>query len=383
MISEKVKNISSSGIRKFFDLATQVKDIISLGVGEPDFATPWHITEQGIYSLEKNFTGYTSNYGIPELREEISKYILREYKVKYNPKNEILVTVGVSQGLDLALRTIINDGDEVILPEPSFVSYKPCIILAGGKPVILETKEEENFTININKLKSLITPRTKAIILSYPSNPTGSVMEREKLEEIAKLVKEHQLIVISDEIYHKLTYGVEHTCFSSLKDMKKHTILLNGFSKTYAMTGWRIGFACAPKEIIEGMLKIHQYVMMCAPTISQKAAIEALKNGESDVERMKEEYEKRKNFIVSGLKKIGIHTFDPKGTFYIFPSIKKFKLSSEEFCIRLLQEEKVVVVPGNVFGESGEGYIRISYASSFASLKEALVRIERFIKKLK
>lgn len=382
MLSEKVKKIPPSGIRKFFDLATQMKDIISLGVGEPDFATPWHITEHGIYSLEKNWTNYTSNYGILELRQEISKYLQKEYHLKYNPQREILVTVGVSQGLDLAVRALINPGDEVIITDPGYVSYPPNIILSEGEPRVIETTSRDNFILDVKKLEKAITPRTKVLILNYPSNPTGAVAKKDTLEEIAKIVKKNNLIVISDEIYHKLTYEDEHTCFASLPGMKQHTILLNGFSKTYAMTGWRVGFACAPEEIIEGMLKIHQYVIMCAPTVSQKAAIEALKNGAKDVEAMKEEYEKRRNFVFGRLKEMGIITTLPQGTFYIFPSIKKFNLSSEEFCVRLLKEEKVVVVPGNVFGKCGEGHIRISYASSLSSLKIALDRIERFINKL-
>ncbi len=382
MLSEKIKKIPPSGIRKFFDLATQVKDIISLGVGEPDFATPWHITEHGIYHLEKNRINYTSNYGILELRQEISRNLQKEYQVKYNPQREILVTVGVSQGLDLAVRALINPGDEVIITDPCYVSYEPNIILSDGKPVIIETTPRDNFILDVKKLEKAITPRTKVLILSYPSNPTGAVAKKNTLEEIAKIVRNNNLIVISDEIYHKLTYEDEHTCFASLPGMKQRTILLNGFSKTYAMTGWRLGFACAPKEIIEGMLKIHQYVMMCAPTTSQKAAIEALKNGAKDVEMMKEEYEKRRNFVASRLKEMGITTTYPQGAFYIFPSVKKFNLSSEEFCLRLLKEEKVVVVPGNVFGKCGEGHIRISYASSLSSLKIALDRIEKFINKL-
>lgn len=382
MLSEKVKKIPPSGIRKFFDLATQMKDIISLGVGEPDFATPWHITEHGIYSLEKNWTNYTSNYGILELRQEISKYLQKEYHLKYNPQREILVTVGVSQGLDLAVRALINPGDEVIITDPGYVSYPPNIILSEGEPRVIETTSRDNFILDVKKLEKAITPRTKVLILSYPSNPTGAVAKKDTLEEIAKIVKKNNLIVISDEIYHKITYEDEHICFASLPGMKPHTILLNGFSKTYAMTGWRVGFACAPEEIIEGMLKIHQYVIMCAPTISQRAAMEALKNGAKDAEIMKEEYEKRRNFVFGRLKEMGITTTLPQGTFYIFPSIKKFNLSSEEFCVRLLKEEKVVVVPGNVFGKCGEGHIRISYASSLSSLKIALDRIEKFINRL-
>lgn len=380
-LSEKIKTIPPSGIRKFFELVMGVHGVISLGVGEPDFVTPWHIRETSIYSIEKGNTMYTSNFGLLELREEIAKYLKKEYELEYNPKKEILITVGVSEGMDLALRSILNPGDEVIVPEPCYVSYKPCVILANGIPKVMDTKEEDNFQIDVSNLEKLISKKTKAIILSYPNNPTGAIMPKEKLEQISLLAKKYNLIIISDEIYHKLTYENKHTCFPSFKDMKKRTIFLNGFSKTYAMTGWRIGFACANKEIIEAMTKIHQYTMLCAPIMSQFAAIEALKNGEKNFQEMFEEYDRRRRLIVKRLNEIGLPSVEPKGAFYVFSSLRNTNLSSEEFSEKLLFEEKVAVVPGNAFGDCGEGYVRICYASSLSNIEEALKRLEKFVKK--
>lgn len=381
IIADKIKKVPASGIRKFFEMVIGMPEVISLGVGEPDFVTPWHIREAAIYNLEKGYTMYTSNYGLIALRQEIAKYLKREYGVEYSPRREILITVGVSEALDLALRSIINPGDEVIIPEPCYVSYKPCTIFASGEPVILETKAKDGFEVNVEELERLITPKTKAIILGFPANPTGAVMKRTKLQEVAKVVEKYNLICISDEIYHQLTYEDKHTCFSSLPGMHKRTILLNGFSKGYAMTGWRIGFACGPKEIISAMTKIHQYTMLCAPIMSQMAALEALKNGANNLQEMWEEYNQRRRIILKELNKIGLTCLPPKGAFYVFPSIKNTKMTSEEFCQQLLKEEKVAVVPGNVFGRGGEGYIRISYAASLGNIKEALIRIERFVER--
>ncbi len=380
-ISKRVSEIPPSGIRKFFELASQVEDVISLGVGEPDFSTPWHIRESGIYALENGFTTYTSNWGILELREAISEHLFNLYGLSYDPEGEILVTTGSSEALDLAIRAIIDPGDEVIIHQPSYVSYIPCVILAGGKPKILPTFPEEEFKINPERLEKTITNRTKLLILSYPNNPTGAVMDRESLEEIARIGEKYDLLVISDEIYDQLVYDVEFVSFPSLPKMRERTILVNGFSKAYAMTGWRLGYAVGPREIIEAMMKIHQYTMLCAPTIAQRAAIEAFKLQE-EVISMRESYDQRRRFFYQGLKEIGFEVVEPKGAFYIFPSIKKFGLSSEEFAERLLQEEKVVVIPGSVFGESGEGFIRCTYAASLSDLKEALDRLKRFVTSL-
>lgn len=380
-VSDRVKAVPASGIRKFFDLVSSSKDVVSLGVGEPDFVTPWHVREAAIYSLERGHTMYTSNFGILELREAIFHYIKRDYGVYYNPKTEILVTVGSSEALDLALRAVVNPGDEVLVPEPCFVSYKPCAIFAGGVPVPVETFEDDNYQLDVKELQKKITPKTKVLLMGYPSNPTGAIMPENKLREIAAFVKKNNLFVIADELYHKLTYDRKHACFTSLPGMKERTILINGFSKTHAMTGWRIGFTCAPPEILEAMMKIHQYIMMCASIMGQKAALEALKNGDSHVEDMRQKYDERRRYLMQGLASIGMKCFEPGGAFYAFPNIKKYGMSSDEFANKLFAEQKVVVVPGNAFGDCGEGFIRLSYASSIRNLEKAVERMARFVKK--
>ncbi|MDI6810987.1 MAG: aminotransferase class I/II-fold pyridoxal phosphate-dependent enzyme [archaeon] len=379
-VAEKVRQIKGSGIREFFDIAQRMEGAISLGVGEPDFVTPWSIREACIFSLEKGYTSYTSNWGLLELREALSDKIYKETGVYYEPEGELLLTTGVSEASDLALRAIINPGEEVILHEPSYVSYKPCTAFAGGTPVCVPTSIEDEFKVQAEQIEEKITERTKAIILSYPNNPTGATLSRKELEEIADVVNEHDLLVISDEVYGRLTYEGTHTCFASLNGMKERTILLNGFSKAYAMTGWRLGYAAGNKEIIEAMMKIHQYVMMCAPITAQMAAIEALKCDE-EVERMVSEYNRRRRVMVDELNNLGLECFEPKGAFYAFPSIQITGLTSEEFAKRLLMEEKVVVIPGSVFGACGEGFIRCAYAVSQYELKEALERIERFLER--
>ena len=380
LISQKVHSISPSGIRKFFDLLSSVEGVISLGVGEPDFVTPWHIREAATNSLERGYTMYTSNYGMLELRQELAKYLEHHYGVSYQPEREILVTVGVSEGLDLAVRAILNPGDEVIIPDPWYVSYPPCVILAGGTPVFVPLSKQNDFVLKAEDVEPLINKRTKAILIGYPSNPTGAVMSRKELAEIAKLAQKYNLLVISDEIYARLVYGVEHTCFASLPGVKEQTILLGGFSKAFAMTGWRIGYIAANPQLIEAMLKIHQYTMLCVPTMSQMAGIEALRSGEDDVAKMVKEYDRRRRFIVRKLNEIGLPCFEPKGAFYAFPSIEATGMSSEEFAERLLMEERVAVVPGSAFGQCGEGFVRCCYATSLASIEEALKRIERFVK---
>ncbi|PIW39998.1 MAG: aromatic amino acid aminotransferase [Chloroflexi bacterium CG15_BIG_FIL_POST_REV_8_21_14_020_46_15] len=380
-ISQKVNNISPSGIRKFFDLLSSLEGVISLGVGEPDFVTPWHIREAATYSLERGYTMYTSNYGMLELRQELAGYLERHYGVSYQHEREILVTVGVSEGLDLALRAIMNPGDEVIIPEPWYVSYPPCVILAGGIPVFVPTSKQNNFVLKAEDVEPLINKHTKAILIGYPSNPTGAVMSREELSKIARLAQKYNLLVISDEIYARLVYGVEHTCFASLPGMREQTILLGGFSKAFAMTGWRIGYLAANQQLIEAMLKIHQYTMLCVPTMSQMAAIEALRSGEDDVDKMVKEYDRRRKFIVKRLNEIGLPCFEPKGAFYAFPSIEATGMNSEEFAERLLMEERVAVVPGSAFGQCGEGFVRCCYATSLANIEEALKRMGRFVKK--
>lgn len=381
-LSPTVKTIPPSGIRRFFDLVSEMKGVVSLGVGEPDFVTPWHVREACIYSLEKGFTMYTSNWGLLELREEIARSLYNDYQVKYEPRDEVLVTVGVSEALDLALRAILSPGDEVLVPEPCYVSYSPCTSLAGGTPVPITTTAENDFRVTAAQVEEKITPRTKALILSYPNNPTGATISREELVEIAKVVKKHDLIVISDEVYDKLTYQGKHTCFASLPGMKNRTILLNGFSKAYAMTGWRMGYACGHPEVIGHMTKIHQYTMLCAPVTAQMAALEALQNGRDEMLKMVAEYDRRRRLVLKGFNEIGLSCFEPKGAFYAFPSIKSTGLSSEEFAERLLMDGKVAVVPGNVFGSNGEGHIRCSYAASVENLTEALERIDKFLKKL-
>lgn len=382
-LSKTIKTIEPSGIRKFFDIVSEMEDAISLGVGEPDFDTPWHIRDEGIYSLEKGRTFYTSNAGLKELKIEISKYLDRKYGMKYNYNNEIMVTVGGSEGIDMALRAMLDPGDEVIIPQPSYVSYEPCTVLAGGKPVIVELKEENEFRLTAEELEEAITPKSKILIMPFPNNPTGAVMELNDIEAIAKVVKEHDLYVITDEIYSELTYLEKHVSIASLPGMKERCVLINGFSKAYAMTGWRLGYACAPKEILSQMLKIHQFAIMCAPTTSQYAAVEAMKNGDADVVRMREQYNERRRYLLHRLKNMGLKCFEPFGAFYIFPSIKEFGMTSDEFATELLNSKKVAVVPGTAFGKSGEGFVRISYAYSIDDLKTALGRIEEFVNELR
>lgn len=382
-LSEKVINIKPSGIRKFFDLVTEMGDVISLGVGEPDFDTPWHIRDEGIYALEKGKTFYTANSGLKELRREISNYIKRTQNIEYNPNNEIIVTVGGSEAIDIGLRALINDGDEVIIPQPSYVSYEPCAILANAKPVIINLKSENNFRLTPEELSNAITDRTKVLILPFPNNPTGAVMDREDLEKIARIIKEKDIYVMSDEIYSELSYKEKHVSIASLEGMKERTILINGFSKAYAMTGWRLGYACAPKEIIKQMNKIHQYAIMCAPTTSQYAAVDALKNGDKDIEFMRKSYDQRRRYLLNAFKQMDIECFEPFGAFYVFPCIKEFGMTSEEFATRFLEEEKVALIPGTAFGESGEYHLRISYAYSLDNLKIAMERLSRFVNRLR
>jgi aminotransferase len=381
-LSPEVKRMPPSGIRRFFDLVSEMKGGVSLGVGEPDFVTPWHIREACIYSLEKGYTMYTSNLGMLELREEIAKNLFNNYQVNYDPVKEVLVTVGVSEGMDLALRAIVAPGDEVLIPEPCYVSYSPVTSLVGGIPVPIHTTLENGFRVTAAQIEENITPKTKAIIISYPSNPTGATISREELMAIAKVVKKHDLVVISDEIYDHLTYEGKHTCFASLPAMKSRTVLLNGFSKAYAMTGWRLGYACGDSEIISHMTKIHQYTMLCAPVTAQMAAIEALQNGTDEMLKMVAEYDRRRKLVVKGFNEIGLECFEPKGAFYVFPSIRSTGLSSEDFAERVLREAKVAIVPGNVFGQNGEGHIRASYAASVENLTEAIERIGKFLKQL-
>ena len=381
-IGKKVVDIKPSGIRKFFDIVLETEGAISLGVGEPDFDTPWHIRDEGIYSLEKGRTFYTSNSGLKELRTEISNYIQRTQGVSYDPIKEVFVTVGGSEAIDLALRAMVDEGDEVLIPQPSYVSYEPCAILADAVPVIIELKEENQFRLTAQEVLDKVTNKTKILVLPFPNNPTGAIMEKEDLEAIAKVVIEKDLYVISDEIYGELTYSGKHVSIVSLPGMKERTILINGFSKAYAMTGWRLGYACGPQVIMEQMVKIHQFAIMCAPTTRQYAAVEALRNGDDDVLMMKEQYNHRRRFLLSEFERIGLPCFEPYGAFYVFPCIKKFGMTSDEFCTRLLKEEKLAVVPGTAFGDCGEGYIRVSYAYSLENLKAAMERLERFISKL-
>lgn len=382
-LSDKVTGLKPSGIRKFFDIVTEMKDAISLGVGEPDFDTPWFIRDEGIFSLERGRTFYTSNAGLKDLRQEIANYIKRTQNIEYDPNSEIIVTVGGSEAIDIGLRAVINPGDEVIIPQPSYVSYEPCAILANAKPVIIDLKAENDFRLTPDELLGAITDKTKVLILPFPNNPTGAIMEKEDLEKIAKIVIENDILVMSDEIYSALTYKGKHVSIASLDGMKERTILINGFSKAYAMTGWRLGYACGPKEIIRQMTKIHQYAIMCAPTTSQYAAVEALKKGDEEVEKMRQSYNQRRRFLMNAFKEMGLNCFEPFGAFYVFPCIKEFNMTSEEFATRLLTEEKVAVVPGSAFGDCGEGFLRISYAYSIENLKEAISRIEKFVKKLR
>ena len=382
-LADKVVTIKPSGIRKFFDIVSEMKDAISLGVGEPDFDTPWHIRDEGIYSLEKGRTFYTSNSGLKELKVEIANYIHRTQGISYDPDHEVIVTVGGSEAIDIALRAMLNPGEEVLIPQPSFVSYEPCTILAGGEPVIIDLKEEDEFKLTPQELRDAITDKTKILILPFPNNPTGAIMEKEELEAIAEIVREKDIFVITDEIYGELTFKGKHVSLASLPGMQERTVLINGFSKAYAMTGWRLGYACAPKEIMEQMLKIHQFAIMCAPTTSQYAAVEALKNGDEDVAMMRESYNQRRRFLLHAFKEMGLKCFEPYGAFYMFPCIKEFGMTSEEFAERLLAEEKVAVVPGTAFGDCGEGFLRISYAYSLDNLKVALEKIGAFVARLR
>ncbi len=382
-LADVIVNVKPSGIRKFFDLVSEMKDAISLGVGEPDFDTPWHIRDEGIYSLEKGRTFYTSNAGLKELKEEIAAYLKRRIHVEYDPAKEILVTVGGSEGIDIAMRAMLNPGDEVLIPQPSYVSYEPCALLAGGTPVIIELKEENEFRLTAQELLSSITEKTKLLVLPFPNNPTGAIMEKEDLEAIAKVIIEKDIFVLSDEIYSELSYKGEHVSITSFPGMQQRTILINGFSKAYAMTGWRLGYTCGPKEIIEQMFKIHQFAIMCAPTTSQYAAVEALKKGDEDVARMREAYDQRRRYLMHAFKEMGLQCFEPYGAFYVFPCIKEFGMTSEAFASRFLEEEKVAVVPGTAFGDCGEGFLRISYAYSLENLKIALERLKNFIERLR
>lgn len=378
-IAKRVTDMKPSGIRKFFDIVSEMPDAISLGVGEPDFDTPWHIRDEGIYSLERGKTFYTSNSGLMELRKEICRYLSRNYNVSYEASSEVVITVGGSEAIDIALRAMLEPGEEVIIPEPSYVSYVPCTIMAGGVPVIVSLKEENEFRLTAEELREAITPRTKLLILPFPNNPTGAIMEREDLEAIAEICIEQDIFVVSDEIYAALTYKGDHVTIASLPGMRERTILINGFSKAYAMTGWRLGYACGPANVISQMTKLHQYCIMCAPTTSQYAAVEALRHGDNDVADMREAYNERRRFLLHEFKRLGLKCFEPYGAFYVFPSIKEFGMTSDDFCTSLLKAKKVAVVPGTAFGESGEGFVRISYAYSIDSLKEALGRIEEYI----
>ena len=382
-LNSKITGIQPSGIRKFFDIVSEMKDAISLGVGEPDFDTPWHIREEGIHSLERGRTFYTSNSGLKELREEITRYIKRKYNVDYNPVTETLVTVGGSEAIDMALRVMLDPGDEVLVPQPSYVSYVPCTIMAGGTPVPIELEEKDEFRLTPEKLQEKITPKTKVLVLPFPNNPTGAIMEKEDLEKIIPIIEEHDLFVITDEIYSELSYKGTPSSIIEFPGMRERTVYINGFSKAYAMTGWRLGYCCGPQIIMQQILKLHQFAIMCAPTTSQYAATEALKNGDDDVAKMRESYNERRRYLVTRLREMGMECFEPYGAFYVFPSIKRFNMSSEEFATRLLQEEKVALVPGTAFGHCGEGFLRISYAYSLQDLKKALDRIEKFVSRLK
>lgn len=382
-LSDKIQTIKPSGIRKFFDIVSEMKDAISLGVGEPDFETPWHIRDEGIYALEKGRTFYTSNAGLKDLRAEIGNYLSRTQGINYDPQSEILVTVGGSEAIDIGLRAIINAGDEVIIPQPSYVSYEPCAVLAGATPVIINLKAENEFRLTAEELEEAITHKTKILILPYPNNPTGAIMGREDLEKIAKVVIEKDILVMSDEIYSALTYKGEHVSIAGIEGMKERTILINGFSKAYAMTGWRLGYACGPKEIIKQMTKIHQFAIMCAPTVSQYAAVEALKHGDEDVKKMRQAYNQRRRFLMNAFREMGLKCFEPYGAFYVFPCIKEFGMTSEKFATRFLEEEHVAAVPGTAFGESGEGFLRISYAYSLPTLKTAMERLNHFVNRLR
>lgn len=384
MLNAEVQRLKPSGIRRFFDIANEMDHVISLSIGEPDFSTPWHVRQEGIRTLEDGKTWYSPNRGFIELREEICRWMKRRYHVEYEPKTDVLVTVGGSEAIDLCIRCLVNPGEEVLIPEPSFVCYRPLAEIAGGVPVTIETKEEDQFRLTARDLRAKITPKTKLLILPFPNNPTGAVMRREHLNEIAQVVREHDLMVLSDEIYGELTYGdSRHVCFSSIEGMKERTVVVNGFSKAFAMTGWRLGFAAGPKEIIGQMTKLHQYGIMSAPTMAQYAAIEALKNGDGDIDYMREQYDMRRRLIVDGFNSMGLSCFEPEGAFYVFPCVKSLGMTSEEFCQKLLYAEHVAVVPGTAFGDCGEGFVRVSYSYSIKHITEALSRMEHFIKTLK
>ena len=383
LLSDKIVALKPSGIRKFFDIVSEMDDAISLGVGEPDFDTPWHIRDEGIYSLEKGRTFYTSNAGLKELKEEICTYLKRKQGITYDPINEVLITVGGSEAIDIGLRAVLNPGDEVLIPQPSYVSYEPCVIMAGGVPVIIELKGENEFRLTAQELEDAITDKTKVLVLPFPNNPTGAIMERKDLEAIAGVIRKHDILVMSDEIYAELTYKEKHVSIVEIEGMQERTILINGFSKAYAMTGWRLGYACGPKEIIEQMLKIHQFAIMCAPTTSQYAAVEALRNGDDDVKEMRTAYNQRRRFLMNAFREMKLECFEPFGAFYVFPCIKEFGMTSEEFASRFLEEEKVAVVPGTAFGDCGEGYLRISYAYSLDNLKLAISKLANFVEKLR
>ena len=379
LLNKRIKSISPSGIRKFFDIANQMENVISLGVGEPDFRTPWHVRAAAVQSIEQKGTSYTANAGLLELRKAISRYLEDRFQLEYNPENQILVTVGASEAVDLALRAIVEEGDEILIPEPTYVSYLPSVVLAGGVAVSVPTYESRSFRLTAEDLEKHITPRTKAIVMCYPNNPTGAVMELSDLKVIGEVLKEHDIFVISDEIYSELVYGITHTSIASLPGMAERTLVINGFSKSFAMTGWRLGYAAGPVELLQAMTKIHQYAIMCAPTMSQYAGLEALENGLSHVKTMVAEYNQRRRVMVDGFRQMGLSCFEPQGAFYVFPRISDLGLSSDEFCTQLLQEERVAVVPGIAFGASGEGFIRCSYAYSLDSIREALRRIDRFV----
>ena len=382
-LAEKIVALKPSGIRKFFDIVNEMDDAISLGVGEPDFDTPWHIRDEGIYSLEKGRTFYTSNAGLKELKEEICNYLKRKQGVTYDPADEVLVTVGGSEAIDIGLRAVLNPGEEVLIPQPSYVSYEPCVIMAGGVPVIIELKGENEFRLTAQELEDAITDKTKVLVLPFPNNPTGAIMERKDLEAIAEVIRKHDILVMSDEIYAELTYKEKHVSIAEIEGMQERTILINGFSKAYAMTGWRLGYACGPKAIIEQMIKIHQFAIMCAPTTSQYAAVEALRNGDGDVEEMRTAYNQRRRYLMNAFREMNLECFEPFGAFYVFPCIKEFGMTSEEFAGRFLEEEKVAVVPGTAFGDCGEGYLRISYAYSLDNLKVAIGKLANFVEKLR
>lgn len=382
-LSNTIVNIKPSGIRKFFDIAAEMDDVISLGVGEPDFDTPWHVRDEGIYSLEKGRTSYTSNAGLKELKEEISKFLERRYDLTYDPINEMIITVGGSEGIDICMRAMLDPGDEVLIPQPSYVSYEPCAILANGTPVIIELKAENEFRLTAEELEAAITPKTKLLVLPFPNNPTGAIMERKDLEKIAEVILKHDLYVLSDEIYSELTYTDKHVSICNLPGMKERTVLINGFSKSHSMTGWRLGYACGPEVIIKQMLKIHQFAIMCAPTTSQYAAVEAMRNGDEDVQEMKTEYNVRRKYLLKRFREMGVDCFEALGAFYVFPCIKEFGMSSDDFATAMLKSKKVCVVPGTAFGDCGEGFLRISYAYSMENLKIAMDRFEEFVKELR